>query len=148
MTRAVLFMFFSIYYLKSIFQLPYTLSLFSKQPVYKQLALGHQISGQLSGLSPLSLSNNKNCRQRKMEFLFCNKRKTDNALKFSCLKSIIGKILKSVIINIGFESASYCISRTHRLLGQTTKQPLSNFKPQKPWKHKQLSELKPEPSCL
>ena len=82
-----------------------------------------------------------------MEFLFCNKRKTDNALKFSCLKSIIGKILKSVIINIGFESASYCISRTHRLLGQTTKQPLSNFKPQKPWKHKQLSELKPEPSC-
>ena len=31
-----------------------------KQPVYKQLALGWQIVKQLSGLKPLSLSNNKN----------------------------------------------------------------------------------------
>ena len=33
---------------------------FYKQPVYKQLALTWQIAKQLSGLNPLSLSNNKN----------------------------------------------------------------------------------------
>ena len=35
---------------------------FYKQLVYKQLALGWQIAKQLSGLNPLSLSNNKNYR--------------------------------------------------------------------------------------
>ena len=49
---------------------------------------------------------------------------------------IIGKGFKSVIINIDFESninpiQRYCIPRRYRLLGQTTKQPLSNFEPQK-----------------
>ena len=39
-----------------------TLSFFYKQPVYKQLDLGWQIAKQLSGLNPLSLSNNKNYR--------------------------------------------------------------------------------------
>ena len=34
--------------------------IFYKQPVYKQLALTWQIAKQLSGLNPLSLSNNKN----------------------------------------------------------------------------------------
>ena len=34
--------------------------IFYKQPVYKQLALACQIAKQLSGLKPLSLSNNKN----------------------------------------------------------------------------------------
>ena len=33
---------------------------FYKQPVDKQLALAWQITKQLSGLNPLSLSNNKN----------------------------------------------------------------------------------------
>ena len=33
---------------------------FYKQPVYKQLALAWQIAKKLSGLNPLSLSNNKN----------------------------------------------------------------------------------------
>ena len=33
---------------------------FYKQPVYKQLALAWQIAKRLSGLNPLSLSNNKN----------------------------------------------------------------------------------------
>ena len=37
-----------------------TLSFFYKQPVYKQLTLGWQITKQLSGLNPFSLSNNKN----------------------------------------------------------------------------------------
>ena len=41
------------------------------------------------------------------------------------------------ILNI----ANYCISRRRRLLGETTKQPLSNFEPRKPWKCKQLSGL-------
>ena len=49
--------------------------LFYKQPVYKQLSLGWQIAKQLSGLKPLSLSNNKNYRLKKVEFFFCNKRK-------------------------------------------------------------------------
>ena len=38
---------------------------FYKQPVYKQLALGWQIAKQLSGIHPLSLTNNKNCRLKK-----------------------------------------------------------------------------------
>ena len=33
---------------------------FYKQPVYNQLTLAWQIAKQLSGLNPLSLSNNKN----------------------------------------------------------------------------------------
>ena len=36
-----------------------------KQPVYKQLALKQQIAKHLSGLSPFSLSNNKEYRLRK-----------------------------------------------------------------------------------
>ena len=36
------------------------LQLFYKQPVYKQLALQWKIVKQLSGLNPVSLSNNKN----------------------------------------------------------------------------------------
>ena len=38
---------------------------FYKQPLYKQLALEQQIAKQLSGLNPLSLSNNKKRRLRK-----------------------------------------------------------------------------------
>ena len=58
------------------------------------------------------------------------------------------KILKSLIINANFESWNYCIPRRYRLLDQTTKQPLSNFEPKKPWKYEQLWELRPDPSCL
>ena len=39
-------------------------TLFYKQPVCEQQALGWQIAKQLSGLNPLSLSNNKNCRSK------------------------------------------------------------------------------------
>ena len=38
------------------------LTFFHNQPVYKRLALGWQIAKQLSGLNPISLSNNKNYR--------------------------------------------------------------------------------------
>ena len=38
---------------------------FYKQPVYEQLALTWKIAKQLSGLNPLSLSNNKNYRLKK-----------------------------------------------------------------------------------
>ena len=38
---------------------------FYKQLVYKQIALGWQIAKQLSGLNPLSVSNNKNYRLKK-----------------------------------------------------------------------------------
>ena len=43
---------------------------------------------------------------------------------------------------------NYCIPSRHRLFGQTTKQPLNNFEPQKPWKYKQFWGLRPDPSCL
>ena len=43
---------------------------------------------------------------------------------------------------------NYYIRRRHRLFGQTTKQPLNNFEPWKPWKYKQLWGLMPDPSCL
>ena len=43
---------------------------------------------------------------------------------------------------------NYCILRRHRLFGQTTKQPLSNFEPQKPRKYKQFWGLRPNPSSL
>ena len=48
------------------------------KPIFlcKQLALGLQIANQLSGLNPLSLSNNKNYRLKKsVELFLCNKRK-------------------------------------------------------------------------
>ena len=45
----------------------------NKQPVYKQLARGWQITKQLSGLNHLSLSNNKNYRLRRSGVF--NKRK-------------------------------------------------------------------------
>ena len=47
-------------------------TLFYKLPVYKQLALGWQIAKQLSGLSPLSLSNNESYRLKKSGVLFCS----------------------------------------------------------------------------
>ena len=45
-----------------------TLSFFYKQPASKQLALGWQIAKKLSGLNPLSLSNNKNYGLKKGGF--------------------------------------------------------------------------------
>ena len=50
-------------------------SFFCKQPVYKQLALGWQIGKQLSGLNPLSISNNKNYGLKKVEFSLWKKSK-------------------------------------------------------------------------
>ena len=70
-----------------------------------------------------------------MEFFLSNKSKIAVKptihQKFSCLKNIFGKILKSLIINVDFESWNYCILHRHRLFGQTTKQP---FEPQKTFK--------------
>ena len=45
-------------------------------------------------------------------------------------KALLGKL--SLTINIDLNPENYCISRRNRLLGYTTKQPLSNFEPQKP----------------
>ena len=72
------------------------------QPVYKQQARGWQIAKQLSGLNPLSGLKPK-------------------ISKFNCLKSNIGKILKSLTIILILNPESYCIPHRHRLLGQTTK---------------------------
>ena len=56
-----------------------------KQPVYKQLARRWQIAKQLSGLNPIS-------------------GRKPTISKFNCIKSNIGKILKSLILYIDFES--------------------------------------------
>ena len=40
---------------------------------------------------------------------------------------------------------NYCILCRYRLFGQTTKQPLSNFELQKPWKYKQFWGLTLDP---
>ena len=53
-------------------------------------------------------------------------------LHYVAMLNIFGKILKSLIVNVDFESRNYSIPRRHRLLGQTTKQALSNFEPKKP----------------
>ena len=43
---------------------------------------------------------------------------------------------------------NYYICHRHRLFGQTTKQPVNNFEPPKPWRYKQFWGLRPDPSCL
>ena len=43
---------------------------------------------------------------------------------------------------------NYYISRRHRLLVQTTMQSLTNFEPQKLWKHEKLLGLRPDSSSL
>ena len=69
----------------------------------------------------------------------------NNTPQFSCFQSIINTILKSIsILNL----ENYCIRCRHRLFGQTTKQPLNNFEPQKSWKYKQFWGLRLDPSCL
>ena len=51
------------------------ITFFHNQPVYKHRALEWQMSKQLLGLKPLSLSNNKNYRLRKVEFILSSKYK-------------------------------------------------------------------------
>ena len=53
-------------------------------------------------------------------------------LHYVSMLNIFGKVLKSLIANVDFESRNYSIPRGHRLLGQTTKQALSNFELKKP----------------
>ena len=49
--------------------------LYSTEYRRKLLALGWQITKQLSGFLPFLLSNNKNCRLKKREFSLCDKHK-------------------------------------------------------------------------
>ena len=81
---------------------------FYKQPVYKQLALTWQIAKQLSGLNPLSLSNNKNYSLKKNEIFFRNRRKKAvkhrRCNKIQLSQNTFEKILKSLTINIDFDS--------------------------------------------
>ena len=49
-------------------QQTHTIPFFYKQPVYKQVAPGWQITKQLSGLRPPSLSNSKNQKLKKTRF--------------------------------------------------------------------------------
>ena len=46
------------------------------------------------------------------------------------------------------EYKNQCIPHGHALLDQTTRQPLRNFMPQKPWKYQQLWEMSYYPTCL
>ena len=74
---------------------------FYKQSVYKQLTLKWRIAEQLSGFNLLSLSNNRNYRNNRNNIKQQQKRQ---CTKIQYLKSIIGKLLKSVLINIDFRS--------------------------------------------
>ena len=87
-----------------------------------------------------------------MEFFLCNKCKT--AIKGAIYhntavsKALLGKFWNhwSYIPILNFEND--CIPRRHKLFGQTNKQQLNNFEPQKPWKYKLFWGLRPDPSCL
>ena len=84
------------------------LDLIYQQPVYKQLALAWQIVKQLSGLNPLSLTNNKNNILKKNGVFLCNKRKITTKpiihQNSAVSKTFFEKFLKSLIINVDFES--------------------------------------------
>ena len=62
-----------------------------------------------------------------MGFFLCNKSKIPNKPTKqqdpAVSKALLGKNLKSLIINIDKNSQNCCIPRRHRLLGQTTEQP-------------------------
>ena len=62
-----------------------------------------------------------------------------NTPKFSCLNNSIGKVSKSIIINIDFESWKLLYPHRKRLLGKSTKQPLSYFEP---WILENISNFK------
>ena len=87
-----------------------------------------------------------------MKFYPCHKRKIavkptihrDSAVS----KALLGKSLNRWSYVWILSPENYCIPPRHRLLGQTTKQTLSKFEPQKPWKYKEPWELRPDPSCL
>ena len=83
-----------------------------------------------------------------MVFYFCVKRKiaakTTMHQNSAVSKKLLGKFNITDHKYWFWNPEIYCIPRTDRLLDQTTKQTLSNFEPQKPWKYKQLSGLKPD----
>ena len=57
------------------------------------------------------------------------------------------KITDHIYISI-LKPENCCIPRRYSLLDQTAKQPLSNFKPRKTWKCKQLWGLTPDLRCF
>ena len=87
-----------------------------------------------------------------MEFLLCNKRNI--AVKQTIHHNLA--VLKALLENVKITNhkyqfwilKNYCILHRHSLFGQTTKQPLNNFDPLKPWNYKQFWGLRPDPSWL
>ena len=118
---------------------------------YKQLALLWQIAKQLSGLKPLLLSSNENNRLEKSGIFLCNRSKM--AVKATVHQnSAISKALLGKFLNTDHKCQFWILKIivfvTDSLLGQTTKQTLSNIEPQNPWKYKQLWGLRPDSRCL
>ena len=113
-------------------------TLFYKEPVYKQLAIQWQIAKQLSGLN-LKYNNNyrnnkatiKTTDSKKMELFLCNKRKTVAKLTIhqnsDFSKALLGEFSNHLPWISILNSGNCFLPRRHRLLNQTTKQPLSNF---------------------
>ena len=68
-----------------------------------------------------------------MEFVLCNKRKIAVKLikqqNFAVSKALFGKLWNHWSNILILNSENYCIPHRHRLLDQTTKQPLSNYEP-------------------
>ena len=83
-----------------------------------------------------------------MEFFLCNKCKI--AVKptiyqnWAASKALLGKFSNCWSYIAILNPENYIIPCRYWLLGKTTKQPLSNFDPQKLWKYKQGRGLSPD----
>ena len=134
------------------FVISHTYSYVYIQPAFTHLALGWQIVKQLAELNPLWLSNSRNCRLKKVESFLRNQRKIAVKLTIhqnsAVSKVLLGKFYHHWSQISILNSENYCIPRRHKLLGQTTKQQLSNFERPKAWKYMQLWGLRPDSSCL
>ena len=84
----------------------FSLVVFSKHSIYKQLHPASQIDKQLSGLNPLSRSKTiKTADSRRVKFFLCNKRKIAVKPTIHQNSHVSKELLgKSLIINIDFES--------------------------------------------
>ena len=117
-----------------------------KQPLYKQLAFGKLLNNVQGSITFYYAA----IKEQKWSFSFVinvkliwNRQCTKIQLS---QKHYMEKF--KITDHKHLNPASHCNSWRYRLLGQTTKKPLSNFEPRKPWKYKQLSGLSPEHSYL
>ena len=88
--------------------------------------------------NPLSLSNKKPTNWKNLSFCLVINIKQLLNQQYTKIQLPQKHYWENSKISV---SESYCIAGRHRLLGQTTKQPLTNSEPRKLLKYKQLSGL-------